>query len=82
MQDKTPLNDKDQQHGQWERYHHNGNLWYKGEFINGVHNGPWVEYWENGNFYFKGSFINGNFCGLCLWYFKDLSIKESNFYAK
>lgn len=39
-------------------------------------------YWDNGNPYYKGSFIKGKRIGFCIWYFKDLSIIESNFYAR
>ena len=42
MQDKQPLNDKDQQHGQWEVYYHNGNLMYKGTYLKGEYIGLWI----------------------------------------
>ena len=37
--DKMPYNDNYQPHGYWERYHYNGELWYKCVYINGKVNG-------------------------------------------
>jgi len=35
----SPFNDKGVQHGYWERYNYNGELWYKCVYINGKLNG-------------------------------------------
>ena len=37
--DKTPRNNKNQRHGLWETYYDNGQLRYKGNYINGKHDG-------------------------------------------
>ena len=42
MQNKKPLNDKGQAHGLWEEYYSNGNLRWKGSFINGNRIGLWL----------------------------------------
>jgi len=42
--DITPLNNKNQKHGYWERYYLNGDLQYKGYFINDNCNGYWEHY--------------------------------------
>lgn len=45
MQDNTPRNEKGQRHGYWERYNPNGQILYKGMYINGVEYGYWEEYY-------------------------------------
>jgi len=37
-------NDNDEMDGYWEKYHSNGRLWYKGNFINGQFHGYWEWY--------------------------------------
>jgi antitoxin component YwqK of YwqJK toxin-antitoxin module len=37
-------NDKGLKEGYWEHYCPDGNLMYKGNFINGIENGYWEEY--------------------------------------
>ena len=83
MQDKTPLNAKGQAHGLWERYYSNGNLFYKGEYINGKRHGYWESYYYNGNLCYKGSYLNGNQIGFWICgYSEDLSRLTTKFYAK
>jgi len=43
----TPINDKFQPYGYWERYHYNGELWYKCVYINGKRNGFDELYWND-----------------------------------
>jgi len=43
-----PTNAKGQPHGYWERYHYNGELWYKCVYINGKQNGFYEYYWRSG----------------------------------
>jgi len=38
-EDITPYNDKNEHHGYWERYYINGEVWYKGFYVNGKVNG-------------------------------------------
>ena len=49
---KHPLNSQGQPHGTWECYHSNGQLNYKGNFINVNKDGIWFEDWENDKFTF------------------------------
>jgi len=46
--DKMPYNDKGVQHGLWERYHYNGELWFKCVYLNGNPNGFEELYYCNG----------------------------------
>ena len=32
---KNGYNEQGQKHGYWEFYHENGQLWYKGDYLNG-----------------------------------------------
>ena len=45
------FNEKNQLHGYYERYWYNGNLWYKGHYINGERTGFWEIYHINGEIY-------------------------------
>jgi antitoxin component YwqK of YwqJK toxin-antitoxin module len=45
--------------GNWEDHYFNGQLSYKGTFLNGEPDGPWESYRDNGKLLYKGSFING-----------------------
>jgi antitoxin component YwqK of YwqJK toxin-antitoxin module len=56
-------NDKGLKEGYWEFYYLNGNLMYKGVYINGLKDGYWEFYYLNGNLMYKGYFINGKFSG-------------------
>jgi antitoxin component YwqK of YwqJK toxin-antitoxin module len=47
-----------EKHGYWEKYHSNGNIWYKGNYINGKLNGYWENYYTNGNIWYTGNYIN------------------------
>jgi antitoxin component YwqK of YwqJK toxin-antitoxin module len=82
MLNKQPLNDKGQAHGHWEVYHKNGQLCYKGEFINDQQHGLWITYYSNGNLWYKETFIMGQLDGLIEWYNKDGLIREIRFYAR
>jgi hypothetical protein len=46
-------------HGYWEDYYSNGQLDYKGNFVNGKPHGYWEEYWSNGELYYKANYVNG-----------------------
>jgi antitoxin component YwqK of YwqJK toxin-antitoxin module len=46
--DIRPYNDKGERHGYWEKYYLNGNLWYKGNYVNGNRHGYWEWYHDNG----------------------------------
>ena len=45
--------------GYWERYYSNGQLWYKGHYVNGYAEGYWEYYYVNGQLSFKGHYVKG-----------------------
>jgi len=49
--------------GLWEFYNDNGELYAKGEFINGERTGPWEIYYYNGKLSLKGEYINNRRTG-------------------
>ena len=46
--DITPRNKDGKPHGYWELYYSNGQLWYKGNYVNGEYDGLWEYYHNNG----------------------------------
>jgi antitoxin component YwqK of YwqJK toxin-antitoxin module len=82
MQDIKPINDVAQRHGLWEKYHPNGQLYFKGAYINGKYDGLWITYYSNGQLCYKVTFNMGQRDGLLLWFNRDGSIYEISFYAK
>ena len=53
-------------HGYWEQYHHNGQLWRKGEYRHGKAHGLWEYYWSDGQLSYKGEHKQDRHIGL--WY--------------
>jgi antitoxin component YwqK of YwqJK toxin-antitoxin module len=53
-------NDKGQAHGYWEYYWSNGQLYSKGNYINGEKHGYWEDYYDNGKLKRKGYYDMGN----------------------
>ena len=47
------FNENGEKHGPWERYHDNGNLWYKENYINGELHGLYERYSNSGKSYIK-----------------------------
>ena len=39
--DKSQRNSKNQAHGLWENYHYNGEIYFKGNYINDERDGLW-----------------------------------------
>lgn len=66
--DITPYNEKGKPHGYWERYWIDEQLWYKGNYINGLQYGWWEWYYINGKLEYKGNFKKGTKIGLWEWY--------------
>jgi len=54
-----PRNDKGERHGYSEVYHLNGQLWYKGNYVNGNRHGYWEHYFTDGEVYYKGYYDMG-----------------------
>ena len=46
--------------GVCKKYYNNGNLFFKGEYLNGNRNGTGKEYYVDGKLFFDGEYINGN----------------------
>jgi antitoxin component YwqK of YwqJK toxin-antitoxin module len=66
-QNKTPRNKQGHPHGYWEFYYLNGQLCYKGNYINGKLDGYWEEYWSDGQLCYKGNYIYGKYDGGWIW---------------
>jgi antitoxin component YwqK of YwqJK toxin-antitoxin module len=49
----TPYNELGQPHGYWEHYWSNGQLFYKGNYVNGKRHGYWEIYHSNGQLKYK-----------------------------
>ena len=64
MKNKRPYNSQDQRHGTWECYYSNGQLSYKGNYINGKQDGAWEHYYSNGQLHYKGNYTNGKEDGI------------------
>ena len=45
--------------GYWEGYHNNGNLRFKGNYLNDKLEGYWEGYHNNGNISYRGSYTKG-----------------------
>ena len=60
MQEWNQYNKYIQRHGYWEWNHTNGQLWYKGIFINGIKDGHWESYYSDGKLCYKGNYTNGD----------------------
>ena len=56
-QDIKPVNDKGERHGYWIIYYLNGNLWYKGYYINGKQSALCELYSFDGTLLIKRYFI-------------------------
>ena len=52
-------NDKGKEHGYWEVYWSNGQLYSKGNYVNGNRHGYWEDYYDNGQLSSKGNYLNG-----------------------
>jgi antitoxin component YwqK of YwqJK toxin-antitoxin module len=68
----APLNHKGEPHGYWESYHPNGQLRYKGTYLNGQKHGLWGGYRHNGNLAYKGTYHYGKKIGYWVKHNKTL----------
>jgi len=55
--DIRPRNDKNQPHGLWECYFHDGTLMYKGNYVNGKRYDYWESYYGNDKLQDKNYYI-------------------------
>jgi antitoxin component YwqK of YwqJK toxin-antitoxin module len=73
-------NAKGERHGYWEEYRSNGNLWYKGNFVDGKQHGYWGIYYDNGNLSYKGTYVDGNPHGYWEYYYSNGNLSSKGFY--
>ncbi len=75
-------NNKGERQDYWEDYYTNGNINYKGNFLNGKRDGYWEQYYYNGKLYYKGNYTNDELTGYWEWYCynNNGSIIEKEFY--
>ena len=52
-------NERGEEHGYWEWYYPNGQLDYKGDYVNGNRHGYWEVYHSNGDLEFNGYYDMG-----------------------
>ena len=79
MQDKRPYNKEGLAHGLWVKYYTNGNLWYRENWVNGVHDGPFESYTMNGDPICKCVKKNNEYVG---YYARYDFPNDNKFYAK
>ncbi len=72
-------NDKGERHGYWEKYYLNGNLDWKGNYVNDRRNGRWKFYWQNGKLQWVGNYNNGIRVGCWDWYNTKGNLTEKIF---
>lgn len=65
-----PRNDKGQPHGYHQQYLDDGQLYYKGAYVDGRQHGPWYINNTHLSKELKGNFIHGTQFGLWLLYDK------------
>ena len=70
------FNENNQRTGYWERYLSNGNIIFKGNYLNGLKHGYWENYWLNGKLLKKGNYINGKEDGYWEYYWFDGNLKS------
>ena len=74
------FNAKGEKHGYWESYYDNGNLSYKGNYVDGIKHGYWEEYRSNGKLSFKGKYVNGKQHGYWEYYYYNGELNQIRYY--
>ena len=80
---KTKLNQKDAQglkQGLWVHHWLNGNLDWKGSYLDGEPTGAWESYWLTGNLWLKGSYLKGKEIGTWERYDEDGTLIKVIYY--
>jgi antitoxin component YwqK of YwqJK toxin-antitoxin module len=73
-------NAKGEKHGYWEDYYDNGNLYSKGNYVDGKQHGYWEYYWSNGNLSYKGNYVDGKEHGYWEEYYYNGKLYYKGFY--
>ena len=76
----TPINDKGERHGYWEVYYSNGQLYTKGNYVNGKPHGSWEVYYDNGLLSSKGNYVAGKLHGSWEFYYYNNGKLKSKIY--
>jgi antitoxin component YwqK of YwqJK toxin-antitoxin module len=69
-----------ERHGYWEQYYDNGQLSYKGNYVNGNKHGYWEDYFYNGQLNYKGNYVNGKPHGYWESYWDNGELDYKGFY--
>ena len=75
-----PYNEQGERHGYWETYYSNGQLSYKGNYVNGKEHGYWESYYDNGQLDYKGNYVNGNRHGYWEEYWSNGQLYSKGYY--
>jgi len=73
-------NEKGEEHGYWENYYSNGQLDYKGNYVNGKKHGYWENYWSDGQLWHKGNYVNGKKHGYWESYYSNGDLIYKGYY--
>jgi len=52
-------NEKGKKHGVWELYYGNGQLSFRGNYVNGKRHGVWESFWSNGELCYRKEYNMG-----------------------
>ena len=66
--------------GYLERYHINGQLWFKGHYDKDNLVGYWESYYSNGHSEYKGHYENGKSVGYWEWYHPNGELWDKELY--
>ena len=75
-----PYNEQGNPHGYWEVYWSNGQLSYKGNYVNGKEHGYWEVYYDNGQLSYKGNFVDGKQNGYWVYYHYNGKLIDKTYY--
>ena len=70
------FDDNNNKTGYWEYYFSNGNLEWKGNYVNGKRHGYWEDYFDNGKLYSKGNYLNGKADGYWEYYYFNGNLRR------
>ncbi len=78
-----PINEADQQEGDWKEFYDNGQPQAEGKYVNGVKVGDWKYFFRDGKKFEVGKYdAKGKQAGKWLWYFEDGKLRRESNYTK